>query len=95
MASVDILGGPNKYELMLALFDRSLDRSRPVQFRVLRRKGMQPVDVQVHIISVSIEDGSGESWLVECQSTKTTQYYNGYYSTKSRTGILSAGLRKS
>jgi hypothetical protein len=93
MTHPQIVDGPNKYELMLALFDRRFDKPRPVTFKVLRRPGYQPIEVLAHIVSVSIEDGSGESWIIELQTEDFSKYHHGYYSTKDRKGVLNPGLR--
>ena len=67
-----VVSGPNKYDLMLALFDRSYRKVRPVIFGVEQKAEIgdklfgNPIhNVEVHINAVSIEDGSGESWIID------------------------------
>jgi hypothetical protein len=56
---VPITDGPSKFDLMVALFDRK-PRSRVLTFET---GGGQKVEVT--IVSVQIEDGSGESWNIQ------------------------------
>jgi len=59
-ARADINGGPSKFDLMLALFDRKQVNARRIEFNLSSGKTMTAVVV---ITEVGIEDGSGESWL--------------------------------
>ena len=93
MAHPQIVDGPSKYELMLALFDRTFEKPRPVRFKIQRRVGYEAVEVWAHILSVGIEDGSGENWNIEVQNIDFSVHHHGYYSTKTRTGLLKPGLR--
>ena len=88
-SSWSILSGPSKYDLMLALFDRTMDRPRPVTFKI------EMHSVIAHVVSVSIEDGTGDSWLIELQSSDFGRYFHGHYNSDRRTGTLEPGLRHS
>lgn len=86
----DIHAGPSKFDLMLALFDRAGSRPRSVQFTA--GPGHSLVDVV--ITGVSMEDGSGESWLFEGyerppRDRGTTTPLCGSYRTNTRAGWLS------
>lgn len=61
MARVTLLSnGPSKFDVMLALFDRKNPSPRSVQFSL---EDDPSEKVNVVITGISIEDGSGESWL--------------------------------
>ena len=81
MASCKIIGGPGKFDLMLALFDRSFGRSRTVTITLEGR-----VVKELYVSGVQIEDGSGESWNIEghVDGRQVTLYYHSVR----RTGIL-------
>ena len=85
-ASAQILNGPSKYELMFALFGRTSEKLYPVTFKV--KKGDEVKELIMHVVSVSIEDGSGESWNIETQSADFQLRFSGYYRTDRRTGVL-------
>lgn len=104
--SLDIVGGPSKYDLMLALFDRSANRSRPVTFSgklVVGTAGSgsgsgvtwepmfgKPVaKLEIHILGVSLEDGSGESYCFTGQS-EDGRHWKGWYRTDDRHGRMEA-----
>ncbi len=76
-----IENGPSKYELMLALFDRKGDHLRPVTFMTSPSVGLV-----LHITSVGIEDGSGDSWIVE--GISGTGRFKGHYRTDTRKGSI-------
>lgn len=87
MSSVNITSGPNKFDLMLSLFEGKRIK--------LIADGKSLI---VRIASVAIEDGSNESWLIagyiaqpkaeKPAPPKRPVHVSGYYSTKRRTGIL-------
>lgn len=56
----DIIQGPPKFELMLALFDRKVVNTRSVEFKLA---GGNNISAHVVINGVEVEDGSGESWI--------------------------------
>jgi hypothetical protein len=93
MARFQIVGGPSKMDLMLALFDSSYDKPRPVNFSLIEWPEGQPASgtplhIQMHVTSVQKEDGSGESWNVEAAARgPESKDYTMYYSTRTRTGV--------
>lgn len=58
-ARAEINGGPSKFDLTLALFDRK-PIVRAVEFKFTGESAMSALVV---INEIGIEDGSGESWL--------------------------------
>ncbi len=84
-----ITNGPCKMDLMLALFDASNDRPRPLVFSVMRGSAGSEA-ITVHVSSVQREGGSGESFNITAlwQSKTDGGSFNVvmYYSTKTRTG---------
>lgn len=86
MANVTTIeSGPSKYDLMLALFDRCSARPRPVTF-TFRAESRKPVETEVHVEGVEIEDGSGESWIVTVNDWNGKVRHRLFYSTRTRTG---------
>jgi hypothetical protein len=85
---VTISGGPSKYDLMLGLFDRECNRPRPVYFKLQIPGRSHPQGMELHVESVGIEDGSGESWIVSGSDWKNNVKYKLYYSTQTRTGTV-------
>jgi hypothetical protein len=84
-----VTGGPSKFDLMLALFDRS-DGIRKVTFRI-QHEAYPPVVVVIH--EVGLEDGSGESWLFKGKTVKSKdcpvcRNVIGYFHTIHRTGTI-------
>lgn len=78
-----ITHGPSKYDLMLALMDRTFHKPRPVVFTI--GKGLK---VMVHVTEISIEDGSGQSFNVKGQSADFSESFKIYYRTDKRTGTI-------
>ena len=64
--SLNIVGGPSKWDLMLAVFDRDEEPGREVIFLVEDWTGENRT-VKVHVIIPAIrqEDGSCEAWKFE------------------------------
>ena len=96
---VDISDGPSKFDLMLALFDAYQHGQGKTSIRRVMF-GTAIGLVEARITSVSIEDGSNESWLISGSFTRledgTWWLYNfdGYYSTRRRKGYLQAPQKK-
>ena len=91
----NIVGGPCKLDLALALIDRKFDRPRPVTFVVeFTSKHPHPQfgackrNIVVHINRLEIEDGSGESWNVRGQTDGNWATFEAYFRTDSRTGTV-------
>jgi hypothetical protein len=84
-----ITGGPSKFDLMLALFDRA-SGIRGVTFDIQR---FEYPSVGVVINEVGLEDGSGESWNFKGKTVKSKDYPEcrnvmGHFHTGYRTGII-------
>ena len=86
MARFNIVGGPDRSSLEHGLFARRFDRPYPLEFTL--EQGSQKQTVTLHVASVAIEDGSGNSWIISCQSADFKVYYEGCYSTRIREGYL-------
>ena len=95
---VSIIGGPSKFDLMLALFDNQAPHGRTVIFHLEEDlderlgKGRTERRFTATIDAVQAEDGSAESW-----NFKGKGHYHvngvkfaveGYYSTKRRRGHI-------
>ncbi len=91
--ATSITDGPSKWDLALALFDRSMVNSRRATFTW----GGTKHSVRVH--SVEAEDGSGESWNIKGNAwpcvlnNKTTcpppsQSVMIYFRTDKRKGVV-------
>ncbi|MBP7134506.1 hypothetical protein KBA73_04790 [Patescibacteria group bacterium] len=86
-----ITDGPGKLDLLFALFDHSNVRARHVQFtiRPLAPSGARRI-LDVMILSIEREDGSGESWNIRARSGSND--YDIHYRTDKRSGhVLDAG----
>jgi hypothetical protein len=91
MAPFSIKSGPSKFDLMTSLMDSTAAHPRTVVFegnRLYDHGNGIATMLQGRVLSVGVEDGSGESWLVRFQEADGTSF-DGYYSTRSRTGHLS------
>ncbi len=89
--TVGIKSGPSKYDLMLSLFERSMNNPRPVTF-VLKATDkanwwVENRKLVLHITQVGIEDGSGQSWCFEGQTDDGTRH-KGWFRTDSREGTI-------
>jgi len=62
-----VVSGPSKWDLSLALFDRSSSSARKVLFGMKFNDRVADHEVQVN--SVEAEDGSGESWNITGYAT--------------------------
>lgn len=83
----DLINGPSKFDLMLALFDWKPHR----KVEVTGQAGQKFV---LWITGVSAEDGSGESWnlsgtvLLHTNGKREVQPFKAYFRTDSRKGWL-------
>ncbi|TAK03909.1 hypothetical protein EPO34_01995 [Patescibacteria group bacterium] len=89
--TVGIKSGPSKYDLMLALFERSMNNLRPVTF-ILKSTDksnwwVENKKLTLHITEVGIKDGSGQSWCFRGQSEDGT-YHKGWFRTDTREGTI-------
>ncbi len=89
---LDILEGPSKFDLMLAIFDGGSDRRREVTFTVAQRGHHAYREQIVTLIDgADREDGSSENWLIKGWHLVTPSQWKsigGYYNTKTRRGWL-------
>lgn len=86
-----IVKGPSKFDLMLALFDSTHDKPRRVEFVLANGDKFC-----AYIHTVGAEDGSGDSWNIIASGllvplAAKIQEVKGYYNTARRTGTLSFG----
>ncbi len=83
-----IVGGPSKFDLMLALFDSKFPNFRTVIFHL--EGGAQ---FEGNITGVQAEDGSADSWNFTATGRLDTKrnefaHVSGYYSTYRRSGTI-------
>jgi len=84
--STKVVGGPGKFDLMVAFFDGDCRNRRNVTFvtgisgKVTRTFG------PVVINSMEREDGSGESWNISGYEMNTNKKFKMLFSTKTRQG---------
>jgi hypothetical protein len=89
MARFNIVGGPGKWDLMLALFDQE---AHPTVTFELEREDPKKIEVSV----VGVEDGAAESWWLHLRQWPTTptgekrksRVLNARYSTRTREGWI-------
>ena len=62
-----IVGGPSKWDLSVALFDRKVENFRKVRFNA---NVPLATNITVQVTSVQAVDGSGEAWNIEGYATK-------------------------
>lgn len=98
-----IVGGPSKFDLMLALFDSTREKPRSVGFEI-SSEGPHFEKIEVGITAVSHKGGSGEDWnfagvmASDAWPDTVSAYFNtiprsklairGYFSTKTRQGSM-------
>jgi len=87
MAQYQITKGPSKFDLSVALFHRPTNGEQYHTVTFTLEGGREVTGV---LNSVSIEDGSRESWLIGgwFRSTKGSTNYTGYFDTRHRKGYL-------
>ena len=95
MVQYQIVNGPSKRDLELALFDGDSQHRRHVVFSFEEHYGESgksiALTVRAFILNgVSREDGSGESWLINgyFAGAYPPIPIKGYFSTKTRKGHL-------
>ncbi len=81
-----ITGGPSKMELMLAMFDSSIDQRRPVTFNYYGGNPKFVMSELCYISTVGKEDGSGESF--NFTGTMAGLPIQGRYNIRLRTGTF-------
>jgi hypothetical protein len=95
-----IIKGPSKFDLMVALFDRRGNNGNP---HVVTFTTEWNTVISVTITGMSLEDGSGESWLFEgyatekrhltdTKSEKVSGRVSGWFNTERRTGTFKEHL---
>jgi len=92
--SLNIVGGPSKWDLMLAVFDRDHEPGREVMLLIEDWTGEnRTVNVHVIIPSIKQEQGSCEAWkfegtVVDGPDEVLKHRVKGCYDTKARKGKL-------
>jgi hypothetical protein len=84
-----VVGGPNKFDLMEALFCGDMTTRHLVNFAVEGQK--EPIAVLIN--SVEREDGSGESWNLQGYVSRHDKTFGGrvgkmHFSTQTRRGSM-------
>lgn len=87
-----IVDGPSKWDLSIALFNKSLARNGPRFVDAVRFKTAESQRHFVIVSSVQCEDGSRESWNIEGHELNENGSLGNrvfiYYRTDKRTGCL-------
>lgn len=94
--SSDIVQGPSKFDLMLALFDRKPINTRSVEFKLA---GGNNISAHVVLNGVEVESGCGESWIFKGYVRRASPSLErsvpappsdcwGYYRTDTRKGWI-------
>lgn len=96
LVTLKITDGPSKFDLMLALFDRSVVNNVANRRRVVVRAD-NGFKYQLHISGVCVEDGTGDSWKIKGQGQRVSRKdaipfphfdFNGSFHTNTRHGSL-------
>ncbi len=88
----NIVDGPSKFDLMLALFDSDSSHRRTVAFLLenpeAKQGDLQCASLNFVINEVGREDGSGENWLFDGYYKVADRSGNarGFFSTRTRKG---------
>ncbi len=81
----NVIGGPNKFDLMVSLFEGNPKHRKTVAFKL---EGFRQ-DINVAITSVEQEDGSGESWnITGWVMGEPSAHVRAYYSSHGRSGFF-------
>ena len=91
MAHFNIVGGPSRWDLMLAIFDGDFHHRRIVTFSLDPQENLPIRSLICTINEVGREDGSGENWLFEGETYYPAEivsnyHIHGFFSTRTRTG---------
>lgn len=97
LLNAKIIDGPSKFDLMLALFDRKSVNTRQVTFATENGRDLGQT-LNAVINSVGVEDGSGESWILEGYFMSRLRgtmpppprHFKMYFHTGRRQGIITA-----
>lgn len=84
--SFKIVGGPSKFDLMLALFDRIHD-NREITFTVRRTSYVS--DAKRTVITGVDSEGGPEMWLFRGWYVLNNTQVSGFYDTNLRKGSIS------
>lgn len=80
----NIVNGPSKWDLMLALFDVD-DNGRPRLIDFTYDDGSLET---CRVVSILAEDGSGESWMIEGRTNFKNLIFKALFSTRTRRGRI-------
>lgn len=86
-----IVGGPSKFDLMIAFFDKIGEHRRPVKLKIGGPDYITIIEVPVVINTLTWEDGSGNNWYFEgYASDGPFQGLNlvGYFNSNRREGWI-------
>ena len=85
---LDILDGPSKFDLMLAVFDNTGEHPRTVSFSCKHSGSSAIFKINVDICLAGHEDGSGECWIFEGVYRTNGKRVKGFFRTNSRKGHI-------
>ncbi len=87
----NIVGGPSKFDLIIAFADRVNGHRRSVEFRY--NDGAMNGSAQIVINTLSWEDGSGENWLFKgyLVNDGNRAKMHGYFDSERRRGWYKLG----
>lgn len=86
----NIVNGPSKFSLMVALFDATSANQRYVSFTILANS-LTKMTISVSLNSATREDGSGQNWLFAGYlsiANHDNKSVKGYFSIKNRKGWI-------
>lgn len=82
----DVVEGPSKHDLMMALFARTASRPYPVRIKL--KSGVWVKECEVRVEEIGLNGGSGRDWVVQAHDWKDRVVYRFSYSTHDRSGIV-------
>lgn len=87
MLDEKIINGPSKSDLFTE-FPLPVNRKKRLVFHVVPKNGNRNQVTEVHglVMSMEMEDGSGESWNISGY-TENNKRFKAYYRTNKRTGV--------
>ncbi|MBP6949016.1 MAG: hypothetical protein KBC41_00540 [Candidatus Pacebacteria bacterium] len=85
MSEDTIINGPSKSDLFTE-FPLPVNRKKRLIFHVVPKNGNHSIEVHGLVMSMEMEDGSGESWNISGY-TGNNKRFKAYYRTNRRTGV--------
>lgn len=85
MSCSNIVNGPSKHDLFLALSEPKFPTPRTVTFQL---EGMRGLGFRVVIDSIEAEDGSGQGWNIKGRMNGSQEKFEAYFRTDRRKGTF-------